>query len=49
MVFWARVSFGIKNYVYIGLRVAFRRDTEDSLDIAKTLLFELTRVVTFYP
>ena len=47
-MFWARVPFGMQIYVYIGLRVTFRSNTEDSLDTAKTLLFVLPRVITFY-
>ena len=48
-MFGARVPFGTQIYVYIGLRVTFRYNTEDSLDTAKTLPFELTGVITFYP
>ena len=48
-MFGAKVPFGMQSYAYIGLRVAFRRNTEDNLDTAKTLLFELPRVITFYP
>ena len=48
-MFGARVSFGTQSYVYIGLRIAFRLNTEGSLDTTKTLPFELTGVITFYP
>ena len=48
-VLGARVSFGTQSYVYIGPRVAFGYKFEDSLDTVKTLLFEIIRVITFYP
>ena len=45
----ARVSFGIQSYVYIGLGLLSGKNLKTVWTLLKTLLFEITRVITFYP